>query len=321
MEPDKEFEKTIDAINELHKGERTVLAWKIGEQISKLYNLSKQKSRNKFFKSIAEKIPYSEDVAKKYYEIYNIFSLEVIKAVKSILLGHLYELIKMPKEERELFLRALILVENNEYIKKQNLNLTDYYQVNHITIINNLRSHYSSKFQTPEQIEAYIVNELIAPQVREKLDKGKLKNKKQGNLIKTNKFPPLLHPYEPTQEHDFLGFFCTIFYLIANKEFKFTLKRETMYFYRIITIQKPFPDMEIECVRCDKNGKEIGGYPLSVELEYESREYLEHKHHRDPNKSCEMIICWNNNWGNEKPYVHILSIKELLETGEMKLHL
>jgi hypothetical protein len=35
------------------------------------------------------------------------------------------------------------------------------------------------------------------------------------------------------------------------------------------------------------------GQRVLIELEYESRNFLEHQH---PVKGCDLIVCWINNW-------------------------
>ena len=94
-----------------------------------------------------------------------------------------------------------------------------------------------------------------------------------------------------------------------------------MFFSKINKIKTSFPDAEIECCICDSDGNETGQYyGLEVEFEYQSSTYLTHEHHKVAKKDCEMIICWEDNWGEKKPYIHILSLKNLLDIGKINLH-
>ncbi|MFN5065864.1 MAG: hypothetical protein ACK4V0_02470 [Aphanizomenon sp.] len=87
----------------------------------------------------------------------------------------------------------------------------------------------------------------------------------------------------------------------------------------IFLVKESFPDAEIEFYT-HENSLPTGKITLNVEFEYESNNYIKHEHHREYGKKCHLIICWLNNWSSPAYYAHILSIKELLETGEINLH-
>jgi len=56
----------------------------------------------------------------------------------------------------------------------------------------------------------------------------------------------------------------------------------------ILRLQAAFPDCEAL--------RQVGpnkGQRVLIELEYESRNFLEHRH---PLKGCDLIVCWINNW-------------------------
>lgn len=58
--------------------------------------------------------------------------------------------------------------------------------------------------------------------------------------------------------------------------------------FTILRLQAAFPDCEAL--------REVGpnkGQRVLIELEYESRNFLEHQH---PVKGCDLIVCWENNW-------------------------
>ena len=59
---------------------------------------------------------------------------------------------------------------------------------------------------------------------------------------------------------------------------------------------------------------------LSIEFELDSFNYWRHKHHEATEK-CDMIICWEIGKAFKKINMPpILSIRELIETGEIILH-
>jgi hypothetical protein len=162
---------------------------------------------------------------------------------------------------------------------------------------------------------------MIVPKVKADFENKRTPhNNKRGEPIKDNPFQFNLYAFEPTTEQGVVGLFCTIFHLIAQPEFKFNFHKQIISFSRIQKIQTAFPDALIECIEYDKKDNRIGLCDLYVEFEYKSHNYIEHLHHVTPKKSCGMVICWENNWNDEKPYVHILSIKELLEKGQIILH-
>ena len=58
--------------------------------------------------------------------------------------------------------------------------------------------------------------------------------------------------------------------------------------FTILRLQAAFPDCEAL--------REVGpnkGQRVLIELEYESRNFLEHQH---PVNGCDLIVCWINNW-------------------------
>lgn len=316
----EEQKKSFENINNLYRVEAAKSAWQIGKEINKLHDEYPKKGI--FFKWFSGQSPYwSTDTAMRYMKIHKLIPLESIEKAPNILVGHLNFLIKMDKEERQVFLEAMSLVENDDYIKQRNLKLKNFYRIDYISIFQNLRREYPTKYNSPEKIKKYIVHELIAPLVREQKERQPLNNSKKGQLITSNYFDLSIHPCAPTDEQGLVGLFCTIFHFINNKHYHFGLKKETMFFGRINKIKTSFPDGEIECYICDSDGNKMGkDYRLFVEFEYQSSTYLTHNHDKAVKKECEMIICWENNWGKNKPYIHILSIKELLEMGKINLH-
>lgn len=315
--------ESIEKINSLRREEQASAVYVIGQELTKISEDFARQGIKKgiFYKFVANRFFYSEDTTRKYIKIYLIIPEDFIKKAKNILLGHLYSLVRMNETERNLFIAAMILIENSSYIKTENIKLQKYYSANDISNLKILRERNKSKFDTPEKIRDYIVQEIIVPKVKEDFNNRKPPDEKRGREIKSDYFKCNFYAFEPTTEQGLIGLFCTIFHLIANPGFKFNFGKETMSFSRILNLKTSFPDAKIECVVYDRNGNPTGHfYELHVELEYKSHNYIQHLHQITPKRYCSMIICWENNWNEEKPYVHILSIKELLEKGQIVLH-
>ncbi|MEP6488297.1 hypothetical protein NDI43_05795 [Microcoleus vaginatus GB2-A3] len=315
---------SLDKIDHLRREDPSIAAYKIGEELTKIFEGFErhQIPKGVFYQYVHDKFFYSEAIIRKYKEIYALVPLDFIEKAKNILLSHLYSLIKMEEEERKLFMEAILLVENADYFATESIKIKKYYRTKDISILKSLREEDKTKFDTPEKIKNYIIQNMIVPKVKADFENKRKAddNNKRGEPIQDNPLKFNLYEFEPTTEQGVVGLFCTIFHLIAKPEFKFNIFSEKMSFSRIQKIQTAFPDAVIECIRYDKKGNRTGLHNLSVEFEYKSHNYIEHGHHAARKKSCEMVICWENNWNDEKPYVYIWSIKELLEKGQIILH-
>lgn len=330
---DEVVQKKLDKIQELYKGEPTTIAWKVGEQVSELYDLYKlsnlesgrKASFSSFYNQIKDqgKIPYSENTLRTYRKIYQIIDFDVIQDLKSISVGHLQELISLNKDQRNLIIQAFRQVETSEYIRKQKIDLKKYYRVEQIHELINLIQKNPDKYNNTKKIQDHIIYKFVNPGIRVSKEKGQGHGNIRGSLIQTNHFQ-LYSLYEPSEEQELICLFLTLFHQLASPKFVFKLDKYYLYFSKIAKLTiKTFPDAEIECCVClnDKGQPNGKTYNIFVEFEKESKEYLKHKHHRELNKTCSLIICWDNNWKDEDPWVHILSVKEILKTGEIKLRI
>ncbi len=319
---DEKLQISIEKINKLYREESAITAWHIGEEIAKMYEQYPDKRR--FFKFLNDKIPQSQDLARKYMKIYNLIPLEDIKKAKSILMGHLYELIKIEnQQERKMFLEVFQKLENDEYIKKFKIELKKYNHVDYIRQIVALKQHDGSHYDTSDRIAEYLREKYIIPEYKKNFNDNSSKPDTTGlPLRNSDKFSGLEKFYqnEPIDEQSTVALFCIMFHMIANKDFKFKYCKDTISFSQIIWIREKFPDARLKFDKYDSKGNRTGNIELFVEFEYKSNNFIKHLHHITPKKDAELIICWENNWGQEKPYAQILSLKELLETGEIKLH-
>jgi hypothetical protein len=311
---------SIEKIESLRREDASKAVYEIGQELTKLFESFERQGleKRRFYKYVEDKFHYSRSTTIKYMNIYKLIPLTFINNAKNILLGHLYSLIKMNSdEERTIFMDAMLLLEKDSYITQQSIKLKTYYRKNDISSLKHLRDKDKSGFDTAEKIKSHILDKMIVPKVTEAFNKRKQDNSTRGQQFENNPFTNL-YVFEPTTEQGVVGLFCTIFHLIAKPEFKFRLGNKIMSFSRIQIIQTAFPDALLECIVYDNKGKITGLYDLYVEFEYKSQNYLRHSHQSTPKKFCEMVICWENDW-DEKPYVYILSLKELLNKGKVIL--
>lgn len=160
-----------------------------------------------------------------------------------------------------------------------------------------------------------------------------------GPDLKTSYFPEIENIYskEPIDEQGLVGLFCTIFPIIKSQnltikcldylEFLQISGTQELNFFKIKGIRTRFPDAIIEFAFLNKFRQEKRT-ELFIEFEFESYNYIRHKHY-DSEEKCHLIVCWKHEelsqWENWKkiyyfkPLPFILSVKNLLETGEINL--
>ncbi|MCE2905897.1 MAG: hypothetical protein LW814_12885 [Anabaena sp. CoA2_C59] len=277
-----------------------------------------------FEKFVEQYLEITARTANKYLRIYEIWQSEevpeILKKNKNMLLEHLYTLIKPENEAiRDRILEAMANME--EYFEKhlEKKKLKKIYREDDIIFLVKAISESKNNLSVKD-IEKALLKDFINPRI--KTSKQPIKpNIRPKTNIKTLHFNKLAELYanEPVDEQSFVALFCTMFHLIKENNIIFSWHNYKISFSKIIDIKESFPDAEIEFYT-HENSLPTGKITLNVEFEYESNNYIKHEHHREYGKKCHLIICWLNNWSSPAYYAHILSIKELLETGEINLH-
>ena len=145
-----------------------------------------------------------------------------------------------------------------------------------------------------------------------------------GKELKSTFLPNLALQTEPIDEMGVVALFCLIFDSFKNN---FVIENEELKFYKIKLIQAPFPDAWLVCEL--NNNKKEKCRDIFAEFEYESYEYINHKHHKSKKaKDCKLIICWEDNAKKHfkrKNYPEVINmppvfeLKDYLMTGEIKL--
>jgi hypothetical protein len=166
-----------------------------------------------------------------------------------------------------------------------------------------------------------------------------------GPDLKTSYFQEIesIYAKQPIDEQGLVGLFCTLFPILKTNNLniqcldylKFLkvdkIHQRQLNFSKIKGIRTRFPDASIEFNIYDHNVKKtLGTTELFVEFEFESYNYIRHKHYEAEGK-CHLIVCWKHEelslwerWKNfssnkSQPLPFILSVENLLATGEINL--
>ena len=266
-------------------------------------------------------LDFSKKQVEKYVDIYKTIDWKYIENNNSMLLEHLYTLVGVEEAMRIKVLDAMSSIETE--FKKQvqtKKTLKNLYRSEDIRSLIESISNSSKDFSS-KKIKDIILDDYIRTRLKD--SRSPIQKPPRVEIdINSVYFPELnnLHPKEPVDEQGLVAFFCTIFHLIKKIEFDFKFpwsnKENTYSFSRVIYVRNAFPDARTEFL---EHGKSGCIRTLDIEFEYESKNYIEHNHNQE-SPQCHMIICWLNNWNSSMYYAPILSLKELLETGEIKLH-
>ena len=145
---------------------------------------------------------------------------------------------------------------------------------------------------TQEQVKQVLQN--VKNTTKETKSKKKKNKAKIGAYLKNTKFPELeeILDYEPVDEQGLVALFCCLFPLL--KKTKFDIQEKEILFDKIQYIRSAFPDSSIRCRILNKRKSYFEN--LNIEFEFESSNYLSHKHLFAENaKECDIIIAWEDN--------------------------
>jgi hypothetical protein len=323
-----ELQKVIEDLKNLTARPTPKNAWKQGELLNKIKESEEYRNQDyyygydAFYNYVHNELDldFSEKQVNNYMDIYKTIPWKYIESNSSMLLEHLYTLIKADEEIRLKILEAMSLIESDFKQQKTRTKKTlkKLYRAEDIRdLIKNISN--SKKTFSSNQIKEMIFSEYITDRIKAN-PRPMGKSPRLETDINTLHFPAFkdLHPKEPIDEQGVVAFFCTIFHFIKDIKIIFPeyISESQMSFSRIIHVQTPFPDARIEFT---DHGQSRGIRTLYIEFEYESNNYIHHKH-KDESPECHMIICWVNNWNRSMYYAPIFSLKKLLDMGEIKLH-
>lgn len=323
-----ELQKDTEQLKKwIKKAERSAKqAWKAGEKLSIISQEEKFKpDYNSFRDYTKEEFNINERTANKYIVVYQKIPFELI--TDNMLVSHLYTIATMQEELKYKILETMAWAETNSKFN-ENKNQQQTYDNGIILtfkqIIESIKEEAKNTLKNQDYHEIF---ELIYEQdtneskQKERRRKDPLKDAEPLiNLDIHEKFKDVstLYYNTPISEQGFVGLFCTIFHIV--KELNFLYQDKQVKFSKIIYIRTEFPDALIELQKNDDTPHEN----VSIEFELDSFNYWIHEHHKAKEK-CKIIICWEHGEKFKKlmkkinsPYV--LSIKEVLETGKIKLH-
>ena len=241
---------------------------------------------------------------------------------------------------------ASIVSQYKNYLKEQSNNK----QSNDNLPLYSDESNESNKNEESPQTDFSFINALYTEISDSEWKKEKSNNNRLdiwGPDLKTSYFREIesIYAKEPIDEQGLVGLFCTLFPILKSNNLniqcldclKFLqvnkIHQRQLKFSKIKGIRTRFPDAIIEFNICDRNDVKttLGTRELSVEFEFESYNYIFHKHYKDK-VECDLIVCWKHeelshwaSWKNSYSYnkskrlPFILSVKNLLETGEINL--
>lgn len=323
----EEDAEDIRLLELLQKQPKVEQAWRMGEVFNRLEN----KSYTSFIKA-CKKIGITNERAQEYILVYKLpkFMVDI-----GLSLHDIFEIAKAESNDKARIIKVLEVVENDTYVTNKRKNTKKIYSDKTYSCILDLLDS-SSKYSDCASIAKKFIDTIIQPQIERNEMRHFAKKIGQKTKLNTNFFPDLedLYPHEPISEHGFVALFFAMFHLLKHddskmniatdsnlKVYKFDLHKQMFSFNKLIYVQSNFPDATINMNILNKNDNIIGNADLYVELEYLSQDYIGHKHHLDNKVRCDLIICWQNNWVDKSRYfAPIISIKELLDTGNIKVH-
>ena len=304
-----------------------VSAWEAGDLLIVVKDREEYISNYKTFENYTKTaVGINPQTANSYIAIRRNFTKEEIGSI--MLVTHLRVIAEITNDK----LRKLVLekikekeVQNSENEEKYKTTVSDI--VGTVTMVMDSEDYNL----TEEEVEE-IIN-INIEKGKEQSRKRKQNKKKKKALHKKDSFgDPFtskhfkeiseLFENEPINEMGVVGLFCIMFRSL--KDIPFEWESEKITFSAIKYIRTAFPDANI---RCKSVGRRKINFELDIEFEFESYNYIRHKHLKST-KNCDLIICWTDNARNDerikkhpsvKKLPPILSLKDCFDTGRIEL--
>jgi hypothetical protein len=286
-----------------------VAARKAGELLSEIKKKESYKSKYGSFESYCEtafRITYT--TAQAYIQIFLSFTEE---EVTLLLVENLKTIADIKnKVLRSQVVRAFASEDDKSYKVKD--------------VIATVALIQSEKKFDYEEIKQTVSNTLKQLTQEKTKRKERSKSVKFGEPIESEAQPEIhtLIEKQPISEMGVVGLFCLLFRDFRAAPFK--INGEIHYFKTIKYVQVGFPDA---CIICRVDDKKATNTELQIEFEYQSFEYIAHKHHHS-DKECDMIVCWEDNAKSDtnrsksevvKNMPPVFELKSFLKTGKIEL--
>ena len=313
-------------------------AWQAGETLRDIRTNKNFKSKYENFNDYTKKeFNITANTAEQYIKIYEKIPLEMI--TDNMLVSHLYTLAEMPDELKNKVLKTMRWAEEN--IKSKNSENKVPYDGNMVLVLKQIIESAKENSLLSDDILQEIFIESLNQDIEDSNRRTRHKKDPLKEAIPIDKLPihnsfkevSSIYSYAPISEQGLVGLFCTIFHILRKKTINY--KGKQYNFSRILYIRVEFPDAKIELTK--SIAQQLSWFPsvddidlfgsvdninikLDIEFELESFNYWRHKH-QEATENCDMIICWEIGKSfKEINMPPILSIKELLEIGEIILH-
>lgn len=298
-------------------------AWRAGATLNQIKETKEFSffNCNSFGEYTQQKLSISETRANGYITIYKSFSDESFN--DNILVTHLLTLAKADQNIREVILEGIKKINIEKTVKDNIIGkviANKPFHTNDIisTTIELLKSAKSNKLEINTDLAVNAL-ELAKEQNFDRGTSYKVSNK-HGKPFSSIYFENVckVFPYKPTCEMDVVGLFCTIFIYLKEIPFRYSGQTLLVSFDHIVYLRAAFPDAQVKL-----NGKKKDDLmTIDIEFEFKSSSYFSHL---NSEKTCHMIVCWENNiykleYDKFKYKIPpILSLKNVLETGKIAL--
>ncbi len=310
----EDFKKETEYIKNLIRqvGDTGSAAWIAGQRLSDIRRRQtyRQMTYNTFEKYCRAEFNIASSTAYAYIKIYENYDEEDTREILISYLKTIADTITLP-QKRRVIVRVLKRYNKDDF---SNELLKD-----SITDIEN------TEYKSNEQFERETKKSFT--DVKRELLKQKQKEKTHqefGKNLKSDFIPDIKLEKEPINEMGVVALFCLIFDYFEDY---FIIEDTELRIDKIKFVQAPFPDI---CITCKlKDNRKEKYTELFAEFEFESYEYIRHKHHRSRKaKDCKLIICWEDNakkHHKRKNYPEVINmppvfeLKNFLETGEIIL--
>jgi hypothetical protein len=310
----KDFKEETEYLKTLIRqvGDTGSAAWIAGQRLSIIRKNQSytQMIYNTFGKYCKAELNISVSTAYAYIKIYENYDKEDTREILISYLKTIADIVTLP-EKRKVVIKVLKHYDkddfNNELLKCASYDIEN--------------AVYKSNEQFERETKRSFTD--VKRESSKKKQKEKT-NQEFGKNLKSRFIPDIKMEKEPINEMGVVALFCLIFDYFEDY---FEIDDNELRFSKIKFVQAPFPDA---CITCKlKNNRKEKYTELFAEFEFESFEYINHRHHRSIKaKDCKLIICWEDNakrHHKRKNYPEVINmppvfeLKNFLETGEIRL--
>lgn len=319
------YEKNTSTLRELFKkaDNSGKIAWQIGDLLMDNYDNRFYKIEHKTFEEFTEKeFGKTGQTARTYITIRKRFEWSDIS--ETMLVTHLKAIADFENSYvGNIVLKALKTVVTEEESKdpKKPKTIPSTKDID-------LSLKLLSKANSLDEKQAVQTLKAVAQESKNSTSKKKKKKSKEekfGEKLTSEGIPEIANLFEnePIDEMGTVALFCILFPFIKGMEFK--LGGEKLSFESFQYVRSPFPDSSIRVKEIRPRNPRFKY--LKVEFEFESYNFIKHKHFEDAKfDECKLIVCWTDNivgnkvvpLGLKERLPEIIEIADILKSGKIK---